>query len=68
MRQPFKLVSLVIMLQCLPHCYSMYQLGGYESEPERIRAFFAASESEIFVPDSDSDSVPDLKINKYGTC
>jgi hypothetical protein len=28
------------------------------SESERIRAFFAESESEIFVPDSDSDSDP----------
>ncbi len=31
------------------------QCCGSESESERIRAFFAESESEIFVPDSDSD-------------
>jgi hypothetical protein len=34
------------------------QCCGSECESERIRAFFAESESEIFVPDSDSDSDP----------
>jgi hypothetical protein len=34
----------------------------------RIRAFFAESESENFVPDSDSDLVLDPVIYKYCTC
>jgi hypothetical protein len=39
------------------HIYSSKQCCGSGSESERIRAFLAGteSESEIFVPDSDSD-------------
>ncbi len=42
-----------------PSCWLLWTFYQYcGSKSERIRAFFAESEPEIFVPDLDSDSDP----------